>query len=147
MTTRLRRVTVLGHEVRVSVRPGTGPGPPLVICNGVGASLDLLEPFVDALDPRIEVVSFDVPGSGGSPKPRLPYNFAMLSWLLVTLLDRLGYDEFDILGISWGGGLAQQVAFQHRRGCRRLVLVSTATGSLMVPASPLVLRKMLTTRR
>jgi poly(3-hydroxyalkanoate) depolymerase len=147
MTTRLRRVTVLGHEVRVSVRPGTGPGRPLVICNGIGASLDLLEPFVDALDPRIEVVTFDVPGAGGSPKPRLPYNFAMLAWFLVALLDRLGYDEFDILGISWGGGLAQQVAFQHRRRCRRLVLVSTATGSLMVPASPLVLRKMLTTRR
>jgi poly(3-hydroxyalkanoate) depolymerase len=147
MTTRLRRVTVLGHEVRVSVRPGTGPGPPLVICNGIGASLDLLDPFVDALDPHIEVVTFDVPGAGGSPKPRLPYNFAMLAWFLVTLLDRLGYDEFDVLGISWGGGLAQQVAFQHRRRCRRLVLVSTATGSLMVPASPLVLRKMLTTRR
>ena len=61
MSTRLRRVTVLGHEVRVSVRPGTGPGPPLVICNGIGASLDLLEPFVDAVDPRIEVVTLRRP--------------------------------------------------------------------------------------
>ncbi len=63
------------------------------------------------------------------------------------LLDTLGYDEFDVLGISWGGGLAQQVAFQHPRRCRRLVLVSTATGSLMIPASPLVLLKMVTPRR
>jgi poly(3-hydroxyalkanoate) depolymerase len=147
MGTRLRRVTVLGHEVRVSVRPGSEPGPPLVMCNGLGASLDLLEPFVDAVDPRIEVVSFDVPGAGGSPTPWLPYNFPMLAWFLVRLLDRLGYDEFDILGISWGGGLAQQVAFQHHRRCRRLVLVSTATGSLMVPASPLVLLKLVTPRR
>jgi len=125
MSTRLRRVTV--HEVRVSVRPGTEPGPPLVICNGIGASLDLLEPFVDAVDPRIEVVSFDAPGVGGSPTQRLPYNFPMLAWFLVRMLDRLGYDEFDILGISWGGGLAQQVAFQHPRRCRRVMLVSTAT--------------------
>jgi poly(3-hydroxyalkanoate) depolymerase len=147
MSTRLRRVTVRGHEVRVSVRPGTGPGPPLVICNGIGASLDLLEPFVDALDPRIEVVTFDVPGAGGSPTPRLPYNFALLACFLVRLLDRLGYDQFDVLGISWGGGLAQQVAFQNPRRCRRLVLVSTATGSLMVPASPKVLLKMGTPRR
>jgi len=147
MGTRLRRVTVLGHEVRASVRPGTGPGPPLVLCNGLGASLDLLEPFVDAVDPRVEVVSFDVPGAGGSPNPRLPYNFPMLAWFLVRLLDRLGYDRFDILGISWGGGLAQQVAFQHPRRCRRLVLVSTATGSLMVPANPWVLLKMVTPRR
>ena len=35
-----------------------------------------------------------------------------------------------------GGGLAQQVAFQHPRRCRRLVLVSTATGALMIPANP-----------
>jgi poly(3-hydroxyalkanoate) depolymerase len=119
----------------------------LVICNGLGASLDLLEPFVDALDPRIEVVSFDVPGAGGSPTPRLPYNFPMLAWFLTRLLDQLGYDRFDVLGISWGGGLAQQVAFQHPRLCRRLVLVSTATGSLMVPANPFVLSKMLTPRR
>jgi poly(3-hydroxyalkanoate) depolymerase len=147
MGTRLRRVTVLGHEVRVSVRPGTEPGPPLVVCNGIGASLDLLDPFVDAVDPRIAVVSFDVPGVGGSPAPRLPYNFPMLACFLVRLLDGLGYDEFDVLGISWGGGLAQQVAFQHPRRCRRVVLVSTATGALMVPANPLVLLKMLTPRR
>jgi poly(3-hydroxyalkanoate) depolymerase len=147
MSTRVRRVDVLGHQVRVSVRPGTEAGPPLVICNGIGASLDLLEPFVDALDRRIEVVSFDVPGAGGSPAPRLPYNFPMLACFLDKLLDQLGYDEFDVLGISWGGGLAQQVAFQHPRRCRRLVLVSTATGSLMVPGSPLVLRTMATPRR
>ena len=147
MNTRVRRVTVLGHQVRVSVRPGTGPGPPLVICNGIGASLDLLDPFVGAVDPRIEVVRFDVPGTGGSPTPRLPYNFPLLACLLVRLLDQLGYDQFDILGISWGGGLAQQVAFQHPRRCRRLVLVSTATGALMIPANPWVLGKMVTPRR
>ena len=147
MNTRVRLVTVLGHQVRVSVRPGTGPGPPLVICNGIGASLDLLDPFVDAVDPRIEVVRFDVPGTGGSPTPRLPYNFPLLACLLVRLLDQLGYDQFDILGISWGGGLAQQVAFQHPRRCRRLVLVSTATGALMIPANPWVLGKMVTPRR
>ena len=147
MSTRVRRVAVLGHGVRVSVRPGTGPGPPLVICNGLGASLDLLEPFVDAVDTRVEVVTFDVPGAGGSPTPWLPYNFPMLGCFLVRLLNELGYDQFDILGISWGGGLAQQVAFQHPRRCRRVVLVSTATGSLMVPANPLVLLKMVTPRR
>jgi hypothetical protein len=48
-----------------------------VICNG--ASLGLLGPFVDAVDPRIEVVSFDVPGAGGSPTPRLPHNLPLLA--------------------------------------------------------------------
>ena len=145
--TRFLRVRVLGHDVRVAVRPGTAPGPPLVICNGIGASLDLLQPFIDQLDPRIEVVRFDVPGVGGSPPPKIPYNFALLACLVGALVERLGHDRFDVLGISWGGGLAQQVAFQYPRRCRRLVLVSTGTGMLMVPAHPRVLSKMLTPRR
>ena len=132
--TRFLRVRVLGHDVRVAVRPGTAPGPPLVLCNGIGASLDLLQPFVDEVDPRIEVVRFDVPGVGGSPAPKVPYNFALLACFVGRLLDELGYDRFDALGISWGGGLAQQLAFQNPRRCRRLVLVSTGTGMLMVPA-------------
>jgi len=142
-----RHLTVLGHQVRVSVRPGTQPGPPLVLCNGIGASLDLLQPFVDALDPRIEVLRFDVPGVGGSPDPKIPYNFALLAFFIGRVLREYGYEEFDALGISWGGGLAQQLAFQFPQRCRRLVLVSTATGSLMIPASPRVLAKMVTPKR
>ena len=148
MNENVRRLTVLGQTVRLSVRPGTEPGrPPLVLCNGIGARLELLQPFVDQIDPRIEVVRFDVPGVGESPPSFLPYTFAGLSCLLGRVLGRLGYDTFDVLGISWGGGLAQQMAFQHPLRCRRVVLVSTATGSLMVPASPRVLGKMITPRR
>jgi poly(3-hydroxyalkanoate) depolymerase len=147
VTSQLRHVRVLGQEVRVAVRPGTDSGPPLVLCNGIGASLDLLEPFISELPPEIEVVSFDVPGVGGSSLPRVPYNFALLSMLLGRLLRELGYDTVDMLGISWGGGLAQQFAFQNPRRCRRLVLVSTATGYLMIPAHPRVLVKMVTPRR
>jgi poly(3-hydroxyalkanoate) depolymerase len=141
----LRQMTVCGQQVRVAVRAGTGR--PLVLCNGIGASLDLLQPFVDALDTDIPVVRFDVPGVGGSPAPAIPYTFPGLAWFLGQLLDALDYSAVDVLGISWGGGLAQQFAVQNPRRCRRLVLVSTATGSLMVPAHPRLLRTMLTPRR
>jgi poly(3-hydroxyalkanoate) depolymerase len=144
---RFIRVRVLGHNVRVSIRPGTGTGPPLVLCNGIGASLDLLQPFVDEVDPRIEVIRFDVPGVGGSPAPKVPYTFATLACFVTTLVGRLGHDRFDVLGISWGGGLAQQLAFQNPRRCRRVVLVSTGTGMLMLPARLGVLSKMITPRR
>jgi len=143
----MRRVRLLGLDVRVAVRPGTAPGPPLLMCNGLGASLDLLQPFVDELDPRIEVVRFDVPGVGGSPTPPVPYTFPGMAWFVGRLMRQLGHDEYDVLGSSWGGGLAQQLAFQHPRTCRRLVLVSTATGSLRVPAGPSVLAKIVTPRR
>jgi pimeloyl-ACP methyl ester carboxylesterase len=51
----------------------------------------------------------------------------------------LGYDSVDVLGISWGGGVAQHFAAFWRSRCRRLVLVATATGALRVPAKPSVL--------
>lgn len=140
-----------GDTLRVRVRPGTGTGPPLVLANGIGAPLEVFDPFVEALDPAIEVVRFDVPGVGGSPTPPVPYPYQLHARLLGRALDELGYgtggDRVDILGISWGGGLAQQFAFQNPRRCRRLVLVATATGSVMVPGSPRVLLRMLTPRR
>jgi poly(3-hydroxyalkanoate) depolymerase len=141
----LQDLTLRGRRVRVATRPGSGT--PLVLCNGIGAGLDLLQPFVDALDPAIPVVRFDVPGIGGSEPPRLPYTFASLAMLLGRVLDRLDIAEVDVLGISWGGALAQQFAFQNPRRCRRLVLVSTATGWMMVPAHPRVLSKMVTPQR
>jgi len=147
---RLLRVSAYGHEIRVALREsseGSGAGRPLVLCNGIGASLDLLQPFVDALDPAIPVIRFDVPGVGGSPLPSVPYTYSGLSFLLARVLDRLGFDEVDVLGISWGGGLAQQFAFQNPRRVRRVVLVATATGMLMVPGHPRVLSKMITPRR
>jgi poly(3-hydroxyalkanoate) depolymerase len=145
---RLRTVTVAGRTLRVSVRPGDGTLPPLLLMNGIGASLEVLQPFVDALDRRREVIRFDVPGVGGSPKPVLPYTMITFAPVVASLLRELGHREaVDVLGFSWGGGLAQQFAVQHRRHCRRLVLAATGTGSLMVPAHPRVLSKMLTPRR
>jgi poly(3-hydroxyalkanoate) depolymerase len=143
----MRTVAVGSQQLRVAVRPGDRTRPPLVLANGIGASLELLQPFVDHLDPAIEVIRFDVPGVGGSPLPRLPYRLPRLARLLGRLLDQLGYRSVDLLGISWGGGLAQQFALCHRHRCRRLVLVATGPGTLMVPAPPRVLARMATPRR
>jgi poly(3-hydroxyalkanoate) depolymerase len=142
-------VTAAGRTLRVSVRRGTDDSvTPLLLMNGIGASLEVLQPFVDALDRRRTVVRFDVPGVGGSPRPVVPYVLATFSPVIAGVLDRLGYgDQIDVLGLSWGGGLAQHFAVQHRRRCRKLVLVGTGTGTLMVPANPRVLAKMLTPRR
>jgi poly(3-hydroxyalkanoate) depolymerase len=144
---RVSTVTVGPQPLRVAIRPGARGGPPLLLCNGIGAPLEVFEPFTGTLDPAVEVVRFDVPGVGGSPVPALPYTFPGLAKLAGRMLTQLGYDRFDVLGVSWGGGVAQQLAFQNPRRCRRLVLVSTATGSLMVPATPRVLLRMSTARR
>jgi poly(3-hydroxyalkanoate) depolymerase len=119
----------------------------LLLLNGIGASLELLQPFVDELPPGIEVIRFDVPGIGGSPMPVVPYHMATLAPLVGTLVRRLGHERVDVMGFSWGGGLAQQFAVTQRKQTRRLVLAATGTGSLMVPARPGMLAKMLTPRR
>jgi poly(3-hydroxyalkanoate) depolymerase len=143
----MRNLSIGGRALRVTVREGDPGWPPLLLCNGIGASLELLQPFVDALDPRREVIRFDMPGIGGSPAPVVPYHLYTLAPLLAGLLDELGHDQADVLGISWGGGLGQQLALSRPDRVRRLVLVATGTGALMVPGHPRVLLKMLTPRR
>ena len=133
------------QRIRVYIRHGSGV--PLVLCNGIGASLEVLDPLVERLDPDSTVIRFDVPGTGGSPTSVVPYGFPYLAWVLGRVLSKLGVSVVDVLGISWGGALAQQFAFQNPRRCRRLVLVATGTGVLMVPAHPRILAKMLTPRR
>ena len=143
----MRILTIGGRALRVVVREGSPGWPPLLLCNGLGASLELLQPFVDALDPRRPVIRFDMPGVGGSPAPVVPYHLSTLAPLLAGLLDQLGYRQADVLGISWGGGLAQQFALRRPDRVRRLVLVATSPGALMVPGHPRVLLRMLTPRR
>ena len=143
----LRMIDVGGQLLRVAVRPGDPARVPLLLINGIGASLEAFDPLVAALDPDIGVVRFDPPGVGGSPLPALPYRFPALARRIAGLLGVLGHEQVDVLGISWGGGLAQQFALTQRERCRRLVLVATGTGSIMVPASPRTLARMVTPRR
>jgi poly(3-hydroxyalkanoate) depolymerase len=142
-----RVINVVGQDLRVRIRPGADGAAPLLLCCGIGAGFEVLQPFVDGLDPAIEVVRFDVPGVGGSPAGPVPYGFPGIAWLALKMLRQLGYSHADVLGLSWGGGLAQQMAFQSPRFVRRLILVSTGTGSIMVPGRLRVLVKMATARR
>jgi len=142
-----RYIYVKEQRLRVVIGKGDGTRTPLLLMNGIGVNLEVLQPFVDVLNPAIEVIRFDIPGTGGSPAPRVPHTFSMHARLAAQMLDQLGYGQVDVLGISWGGGLAQQFAFQYPERCRRLVLVSTGTGALMVPGRPSALARLATPRR
>ena len=143
----IRSLTIEGQRLRIGVRAGAPGLPPLIVFNGIGASLELIEQFVSAL-PEREVIAFDVPGSGGSPASLLPYRFPGLARLAQRLLVELGYNgAVDALGVSWGGALAQTFAFHFPAHCRKLVLASTSPGALMVPGRPSVLAKLVSPRR
>jgi len=138
----IKMLDVSGQSLRVGIRRGKSSSPPLVIFNGIGANLELLEPFVEALK-GIEIVVFDVPGVGGSPAPKLPYRYSRIARLTNRLLTALGYTgEVDVLGLSWGGMLAQQYAYLNPDRCRRLILAATASGWTMVPGHFSVIRKL-----
>src|SRR5213083_2122521 len=149
--TETKTINVQGTQVYVAIRPGDDSGPALLLINGLGANLELFEPFLDALDnvggQKIGTLCFDVPGVGGSPLPRFPLRFRGLAHLVAQMLDVLGHQEVDVLGISWGGALAQQFAHQYPARCRRLILVSTSSGGISVPGKPSVLGKMIRPRR
>ena len=150
-TTITKTINVQGTHVYVAIRPGDDSGPALLLMNGLGANLELFEPFLDALDnvggQKIGTICFDIPGVGGSPLPRFPLRFRGLARLVAQMLDVLGQQQVDVLGISWGGGLAQQFAHQYPWRCRRLILASTSTGGISVPGRPDVLAKLLSPRR
>ena len=141
-----RDVKVASQTLRVAVKRGRHPTP-LLIFNGIGANLELLEGIATA-PPEIEVIAFDVPGVGGSPLPRRPYRLSTLARLADAMLTTLGYRSVvDVLGVSWGGALAQQFVRSHSHRCRRLVLAATAAGAVMLPGRWSALLALMTPRR
>ncbi len=120
--------------------------PPILFFNGIGANIEAVAPLAERLTER-GFVMFDMPGTGESPDPAVPYNPATISWTATQVLDRLGLDEVDVMGISWGGAIAQQFVLQHPERTRRVVLVATTVGMLMVPGNPATLGKMVDPRR
>ena len=141
-----------GRPLRVAVwtaapKAGKPACRPLLFFNGIGANIELMAPLADWLPDR-DLITFDMPGVGGSPSPRFPYRPWTMALRAARLLDKLGYDgQVDVMGVSWGGGMAQQFAFQNPKRVGKLILAATAAGVFMVPGDPKVLSKMASPRR
>lgn len=120
--------------------------PPLLFFSGIGANIELLAPFLERLEGR-NVVTFDMPGIGGSEEFGFPYRLSAMAHVAHRILSDLGHDEIDVMGVSWGGMLAQEFAYRHPRSVNRLVLIATSPGMPMIPGSPSTLLKMLSPRR
>ncbi|MGC1420403.1 MAG: alpha/beta hydrolase [Acidimicrobiales bacterium] len=117
-------VNVRGHQLRVRVE---GTGPALVLLNGLTKRLESWDPFVKALSGRT-VVRFDMPGVGESQSSLLPQSISKMAEITAMVLDEIGLDRADVLGLSLGGAIAQQFCCDFPSRVRRLVLVSTSCG-------------------
>lgn len=138
------------QSIRVSIKKGKPYTIPLLIMNGIGAQVSLLAPFVEAMhaaNPDLEIITFDAPGVGGSSTPCLPYRFSGLAKIVSQMLDALGYQKVNLLGLSWGGFISQQFVHDYPERVNKLILCATATGVTSVPPSLKVLSLMSSPRR
>lgn len=120
--------------------------PPLLFFNGIGANMEAVAPFAEMLEER-PFITFDMPGVGGSPDPKVPYNAFLMARCAWLLLQQFGIEKVDVMGVSWGGAMAQHFALQHSGSVNRLVLAATSAGMLMVPGKISALSKMADPRR
>lgn len=132
-------------QLRTSVR---GSGPPLLLITGLGASLDLGMPFERELVARgLQAISFDAPGIGQSTPYHRPRRMPGFARTVERMLTALGYQRVDVLGVSLGGIVAQQLAHQAPHRVRHLVLAATGPGLGGIPGSPRALLSLATPRR
>jgi poly(3-hydroxyalkanoate) depolymerase len=132
--TKSSTVSVGMQRLRVTVE-NPGVGRPLLLINGIGATGDLFGPLRRHLADR-ETIAFDAPGVGGSPTPLTPYSMRRLAGTVAGLVDELGHEQVDVLGLSWGGALAQELARRHPEVVHRLILAATMPGITSIPGRP-----------
>ena len=139
-------ISVMGQDWNVAVMGPEDADHTLLLCNGIGASIETAGPFA-AHFKRTRLVAFDVPGVGRSPTPWSPYRLSNLTRMLNRVLDQLDIGKVDVFGVSWGGALAQQFAHDFQARCASLTLAATTAGMVMVPGNINVMRKMATPKR
>jgi poly(3-hydroxyoctanoate) depolymerase len=85
--------------------------------------------------PDRRIITFDAPGTGHSSAPTYPISIARLAQVAVSVLDNRGVPWADVVGFSYGGAVAQQLAYDYPDRVRRLVLAATTCGIGSVPCS------------
>lgn len=114
----------------------TGSGAPLLYCNGSGSTLASAQPILERLSGSFDTVGFDFRGMGRSPLPGPTYSMADVAADVAGLLDHLEWDRCLLVGLSFGGMVAQEFAVTHPERVERLALLSTSPGGEL-PSYPL----------
>lgn len=140
--------TVGAYTVRVGYWPAETPSNkrPVLFFNGIGANMELAFGLGDWMRDR-EILTFDMPGIGESEPAKFPYRPWMMARLARKLCDRFELGDVDVMGVSWGGAMAQQYAFQYRKSVGKLILCATTAGMTMVPGKISAISKMADARR
>ncbi|MCA9509649.1 MAG: alpha/beta hydrolase [Myxococcota bacterium] len=119
-------------------RTGARDGAPLLFINGTGGDLRHRPGLTGALPPeRFDVVAYDQRGLGQTSIPEGPYSMEQYGDDAAGLLDALGIESAHVIGVSFGGMVAQHLAIRHPHRVRRLVLACTSSGGAGGASYPL----------
>ena len=118
----LRHVTIHGHSVGYRM---AGDGPVLLLIHGIAGSSAAWREVMPTLAGRYTVIAPDLIGHGHSAKPLGDYSLGAYASGMRDLLGALGVERASVVGQSFGGGVALQLAYQHPECCERLVLVDS----------------------
>jgi pimeloyl-ACP methyl ester carboxylesterase len=102
----------------------SGQGEPLLLLHGGLGSFDMFSPILPTLTDHRTVIGVDLQGHGRTLLGDRPLDLRALGDDMSVVLEQLGYPQVDVLGYSFGGGVAFTLAAQHPGNVRRLVLVS-----------------------
>jgi pimeloyl-ACP methyl ester carboxylesterase len=102
-----------------------GSGEPLLLLHGGLFSTGMFGPTLTKLAESRKVIGVDLHGHGHTALGDRKIDPIDIGRDLAVVIKKLGFDQVDALGYSFGGGVALQLAFQHPELVRRLVLVST----------------------
>jgi 3-oxoadipate enol-lactonase len=106
-----------------------GEGSPLILIIGLGSDQSNWRLQVGAFKKHYRTITFDNRGSGKSEKPAGPYTIKMMAEDTVGLMDHLGIEKANILGVSMGGMIAQELAIHHPGRVEKLILGCTFASS------------------
>jgi len=103
----------------------SGRGLPLILIAGWGTDLRTWAFQLRAFQRHFRVLRFDNRGVGRSDRPRGPYTMKLMASDVIGLMDFLHIKEANVLGLSMGGMIAQEVAINYPDRVLKLVLGST----------------------
>jgi pimeloyl-ACP methyl ester carboxylesterase len=136
---RSSHLSVHGLRTRVEVR---GEGPALLLLSGIWGELTAWNRLLPHLR-GFRTITFDAPGIGGTEIPPYPMSLPALAHFGLAVLDAVGERKAHVLGVSFGGIVAQQVATIAPHRVDRLVLVSTTSGMMHLPGEPAALMQLM----
>jgi len=105
-----------------------GRGPRLLFCNGSGTTLQTVRPLVDVVAANFDLLAWDYRGLGRSVPLTGPYTMADLAADAAGLLEIAGWESCRVLGVSFGGMVAQEFAVTNPERVERLALACTSAG-------------------